>query len=277
MNGQNRARQIKWKGNACTGEWVEEDQNCVEADIDIFGELPTCDAILSINKQYFTGYEEQRVIISETLQTINGNTVNRGWDQGYGKFIEDGIYVIEGVTYELENVGGVQKWYRIGQNQVRSLVEVEVFEYNKGLNLMYYYKFGDRWYRWMNGKFAYTGTPPFYQSEVQYVNNNSFQQWNGVTSNFGGNFNGNLVNNANFNGQQWQTNYVMSNPTANQFTYTNGASSIPFYRPVTSITEPVVVREPVVTEIVVDNGNVNGNFNNGNFNFGFNSMFNNLG
>ena len=117
MNGQNRARQIKWKGNACTGEWVEEDQNCVEADIDIFGELPTCDAILSINKQYFTGYEEQRVIISETLQTINGNTVNRGWDQGYGKFIEDGIYVIEGVTYELENVGGVQKWYRIGQNQ----------------------------------------------------------------------------------------------------------------------------------------------------------------
>ena len=214
--------------------------------IDIFGVLPTCDAILMINKQYFTGYEEQRVVISETLQTVNGNTIRRGWDESYGKYIENGIYIVEGVTYELENVNGVQRWYMIGENNVRTLVDVEIFEYNRGINTVFYYKFGDRWYRYMNGNFAYTGTPPFYQSEtLNYVNN-----WN----------------NGNWN---WNSNYVFSQPVANQFTYTNSASAIPFYRPVSGITETerIVVREPVVTEIITDNGNINTGF-------GFNTMFN---
>ena len=32
-NNQNKARQVKWKGNACTGEWLEEDQACIEEDM----------------------------------------------------------------------------------------------------------------------------------------------------------------------------------------------------------------------------------------------------
>ena len=77
------------------------------------------------------------------------------------------------------------------------------------------------------------------------------------------------VNNWNNGNWNWNSNYVFSQPVANQFTYTNSASVIPFYRPVNGITETerIIVREPVVTEIVRDNGNINTGF-------GFNTMFN---
>ena len=242
LNAQNQPRQVKWKGNKCTGEWVDESQACIDEDISIFGEsnLAVCDAILNINKRFFTGFEEERVIISEVRELVNGNLVNRGFEDGFGMFISNGIYLIDGVQYELENVNGVQNWYVIGANGIRTKVEIEVFKYNNGLTTVYYYKFADRWFRWLNGNFVYTGTPPFFTTETNVVN--SFAN----------------------------SNFVLSRPTSNAFTFTNSVNGgIPLFRPVNSVTNTeVVVRQPVVTEIVTDNGNVNSGLLN------FNTMFN---
>merc|ERR1719454_254924 len=96
----------------------------------------------------------------------------------------------------------------------------------------------------MNGNFAAAGIPPFY-------NNQQFAS---------------------------QADYVYSGPVPNQFTYTNVASDIQYYRPVSSVTSTVVenalpgtVFNPIVQRPnveVVENGRFNNGWNT------MNSMFN---
>lgn len=128
-------------------------------------DMQQCNDLLNLNRQYVFGVTEQ-VIMGQSVENVIGNTIQIGYDVNYGRIIDDGTYIIEGVTYRLQNINGKQQWFRVNPDKTETRVTVEVYAFTKGVRPVYYYNFGGRWYTYMNGQFNYSRTPPFYQSST---------------------------------------------------------------------------------------------------------------
>jgi len=111
-----------------------------------------------------TGYTEIEYVEIERpiVWTQQREVINVGYDVNYGRLISQGLYSINGVTYELSYNGQEQVWLIVNADGSKSPVAVETYKYHNGMRNVYYYNFGGVWHQYLNNQFSYTQTPPFY-------------------------------------------------------------------------------------------------------------------
>lgn len=168
IDNDNSQKRLRWKGNQCTGEWKSANEGC-GATADSLGKLQTCEALYSINRQYFSGSVDSNTMTIVKQDTTTWSNTQAGWNVMYGRQIANGYYTIGGQTYKLVSVGDEQTWYLVNLDGSEVVVDVEYYKYSQGqgYSTTHYYRFGSTWYKYINDNFAYYGsTPPFYVSKV---------------------------------------------------------------------------------------------------------------
>merc|ERR1711881_375934 len=153
------ARRVRIQANECTGVFQEKYKPCEILDIDVLG-LQTCQVLMGFK----TGYTEIEYVEIERpiVWTQQREVINVGYDVNYGRLISQGLYSINGVTYELSYNGQEQVWLIVNADGSKSPVAVETYKYHNGMRNVYYYNFGGVWHQYLNNQFSYTQTPPFY-------------------------------------------------------------------------------------------------------------------
>jgi hypothetical protein len=111
--------------------------------------------------------------VRDNVNNGNANVKQQtyGWNVYYGRRIDDGMYTIGGTTYVLKNSGDQQSWFILNADKTQTKVDVELFKSNSSLGqTVYYYRFGNIWYKYINHNFAYFGVtpPPFYTGSATY-------------------------------------------------------------------------------------------------------------